>query len=196
MNQHMQREEPIVRLRRLYAESPELLYNGTACWIWLGAIKKRSGYGSFGWGKRSKTKPAHCASYILHVGEIPDGLELDHLCRVRNCVNPAHVEAVTRKINNNRGMAGEVARARQLAKTHCPQGHAYTAENTYSAPGTVFRSCIQCRKDREKANCTGRKPKTICNHGHEMTPQNTYTDSHGWKSCQTCRDVRNGKKPD
>jgi hypothetical protein len=74
------------------------------CWIWHGAITR--GYGTFRIGKEvNGTALAHRLSYQWLVGPLPDGLELDHLCFVRCCVNPAHLEPVTHSINLERGMA-------------------------------------------------------------------------------------------
>lgn len=74
------------------------------CWIWTG-YTSRLGYGIFGPGGRSVTMPAHRWSYEHFVGPVPDGLELDHLCRVRRCVNPLHLEAVTHRENCLRAVA-------------------------------------------------------------------------------------------
>lgn len=83
---------------RIDAENhPEL---GTPCWIWT-ASKNWDGYGQFRWGGRQQL--AHRVSYQILVGAIPPGLELDHLCRVRDCVNPAHLESVTSAENTRRG---------------------------------------------------------------------------------------------
>ena len=70
------------------------------CWLWLGRID-RTGYGRC--KQFNKTVLAHRVFYMHYVGEIPEGKELDHLCRVRNCVNPEHLEAVTRAVNSQRG---------------------------------------------------------------------------------------------
>ncbi len=123
----------------------------TGCWIWMAPLDK-GGYGSFGFydSLKYKTKKqksvkvkAHIAMYTELVGPIPEGLELDHLCRVRCCVNPAHLEPVTHQENCRRGMAAAVATARSKAKTHCPRGHEYTEENTFITNGG--RKCKQCR---------------------------------------------------
>lgn len=90
------------------------------CWIWSGLLKK--GYGSFfirsvghrSIGRRSIRRPAHQVSYEMLVGPIPNGKELDHLCRVPACVNPSHLEPVTHGENNRRGHA---------LRTHCKYGH-------------------------------------------------------------------------
>lgn len=118
------------------------------CWFWRGAIHKL-GYGQCVIGSRRVVGERTCAmahrvAYELCVGPIPDGLEIDHLCRVRNCVNPAHLETVTRAENNRR--AG-------LVITHCPRGHEYTPENTrVRACGRCCRTCermlARVRKDR------------------------------------------------
>lgn len=74
------------------------------CWLWTGATSPQ-GYGRFNAGLREDARNvlAHRWSYEHHVGPIPDGLDLDHLCRVRHCVNPEHLEPVTRQENVQRG---------------------------------------------------------------------------------------------
>lgn len=90
-------------VRRLGLDRYEIADCGhdTPCWLWTGQIAQRTGYGQT--RVRSRKVGAHRAMYEREVGPIPDGLELDHLCRVRVCVNPAHLEAVTRSVNVQRG---------------------------------------------------------------------------------------------
>lgn len=102
------------------------------------------GYGRFS----MKPKPpqlAHRVAHELLIGPIPNGLHVDHLCRVRHCVNPDHLEAVTQRENNLRipGL-GENLILLARAKTHCPQGHEYTEENTYWYRG--HRRCLTCKR--------------------------------------------------
>ena len=114
-----------------------------SCWLWVGFL--RDGYGSMLLdGKRSGV---HRISYQWLVGPIPDGLQLDHLCRVRNCVNPEHLEPVTQRVNILRGRGAAVG---NLEKTECPRGHAYAGENlrVYSGGG---RECAACGRARNKA---------------------------------------------
>ncbi len=85
---------------------------------------------------------AHRVAYELSVADIPDGLELDHLCRVRHCVNPSHLEPVTPHENWARGQAISILNAQ---KTHCPQGHAYDEANTYIS-GRGIRGCRACNR--------------------------------------------------
>ena len=113
------------------------------CWTWL-AYKDVDGYGQVKIDKRMKV--AHRAVYELLVGPIPEGLICDHLCRNRNCVNPAHIEIVTQRENVLRGVGPS---AQHAGKTHCPSGHAYSAENTNYARGK--RDCRICRKKRDAA---------------------------------------------
>jgi len=142
-------------LERLLANvSPE---PNSGCWLWLGKTDKggyarlaiKSAHGPF------IARLAHRISYTLLVSPIPEGPDLDHLCRVHCCVNPAHLEPVTRSINLKRGIgvgdAGRVAAtAHYKAITHCPQGHEYTEENTYcrpKAPGQRYcRACLKIRQ--------------------------------------------------
>lgn len=125
----------------------------SGCWLWTGTMNAL-GYGRM-WA-RDATKPngwrstsAHRYSYEVHVGPIPDGLCLDHKCRVRCCVNPAHLEPVTQAENVRRGIAGAVNRARLQSITHCPQGHEYNAENTRTTRGQ--RECRACGRERAAA---------------------------------------------
>jgi hypothetical protein len=116
------------------------------CWLWTASIKPE-GYGQFNVG--GKTKLTHRLAYELVVGEIPKGLELDHLCKIRHCVNPAHLEPVTHGENMKR--AG--IEMRKTPKTHCVNGHEFTVENTYTnAKGrSVCRICLNVSRKKSMA---------------------------------------------
>jgi hypothetical protein len=113
----------------------------SGCWIWHGGLHK-DGYGIM--KVAQKRKLVHRLTYELYRGAIPIGLEIDHLCRVRCCVNPAHLEVVEHHENVRRGNAG----GPNSRKTHCPSGHPYDAENTYSPPGRIARACKICKRKR------------------------------------------------
>lgn len=112
----------------------------SGCWIWNGG-QDGKGYGFFQYAGHHRR--AHRVAYELLVGTIPDGLVLDHLCRVRNCVNPAHLEPVTSRENTLRG---ETLPALNLAKTHCVAGHEYATDTTYVNP-EGHRICRICRRE-------------------------------------------------
>lgn len=116
-----------------------LSFTESGCWIWCGSLG-RGGYGKV--GHYGKTLLAHRFVYTELVGPIPRGLQLDHLCRTRACVNPDHLEPVTCRENL---MRGDTWQARNAAKTHCPRGHEYTEQNTYRYPDGR-RRCILCRR--------------------------------------------------
>ena len=112
------------------------------CWLWM-AHCDRHGYGRF---KPSSTVPetgAHRFAYEEANGLIPVGLQTDHLCRVRPCVRPAHIELVTSRENTLRGEGIAAKRARQ---THCLRGHPFTAENTYLCSNGT-RRCKVCQRE-------------------------------------------------
>lgn len=124
----------------------------TGCWLWT-AYKNPRGYGQFGVGSRSdgtaSVRPAHRWAYEHWVGPIAERLTIDHLCRVRECVNPAHLEAVTQAVNTSRG---QTLQAENAAKTHCHQGHEFTPENTLignNGHGSS-RICRTCKRERQR----------------------------------------------
>lgn len=124
----------------------------TGCWLWTGGIFQQTGYGLFtrpySDGKWRPTT-AQRASYELVKGAIPEGLELDHLCRVRHCVNPDHLEAVTHWENNRRGMSPSAIAYRT---NRCLKGHEFTPENTFARTrnGRTKRECRECIRRRER----------------------------------------------
>lgn len=113
----------------------------SGCWLWT-AVVGRNGYGRF-W-RDGRQRQAHRVSYEIHVGVVPDGLVLDHLCRVRCCVNPAHLEPVSVRENCRRGETGKVTGARTLTKTHCPNGHPYSGDNLIVTKKQRF--CRACHR--------------------------------------------------
>ncbi len=114
------------------------------CWMWTGFIQ-RDGYGVI-FSRHRRHALAHRVMYELYRGEIPAGLVVDHLCRNRACVNPAHMEPVTIVENIWRGVAPA---AQNKRKTHCKYGHELSVDNTYTWNGK--RACRACgkRKTRE-----------------------------------------------
>lgn len=113
------------------------------CWPWLGRIGT-NGYGIM--SKDGRPMLVHRLMYeLLTMEAIPPGLQIDHLCRNRECVNPAHLETVTARENQLRGESFSGVNAR---KTHCPKGHPYSGENLYVSP-KGYRTCIVCRTQRK-----------------------------------------------
>lgn len=115
----------------------------TGCWMWMGQITN-AGYGRV--SIRHRYHPAHRVFYEAHVGPIPDGLQIDHLCRHRWCVNPAHMEPVTCSENLRRG---ESPVGRNARKVHCVRGHAFDESNTLKLKGGG-RRCRACHRRRAR----------------------------------------------
>ncbi len=114
------------------------------CWLWRSTITP-SGYGAFA-VFRAGIFRAHRLAWTLTKGvDIPGHLQIDHLCRVRHCVNPAHLEVVTARENTLRSV-GNFATT-NAAKTHCIHGHEFTPENT--SRNALGRHCISCHRRRD-----------------------------------------------
>lgn len=150
------REETIARFMKFV----RVTENG--CWEWQGGLvypPRSTPYGHFSFGKASavftgQQMTSHKAAYLLFVGQVPPGLELDHLCRNTICACPTHLEAVTHRENVLRGVCPS---AKNAQKTHCKRGHEFTPENTYpqknrSGNGRACRTC-----EREKSRRLQRK---------------------------------------
>lgn len=110
---------------------------GDECWLWTAGLSS-DGYAQI--RKDGAKRVAHRLLYEWLVGPIPEGLELDHLCRVTRCLRPDHLEPVTHAENVRRGRAGSNTRG----KTHCPADHPYDEANTYIDPDGR-RRCRSCR---------------------------------------------------
>jgi len=126
------------------------------CWVWGNSLKG-SGYAQVGYGNRTSVA-AHRVAYELKFGPVPEGLELDHKCRVPCCINPDHLEPVTHKVNMLRGALPAIAREQvkrfhegKRAQTHCKRGHEFTTVNTHIGK-SGSRFCLECRKSRRSRN--------------------------------------------
>jgi hypothetical protein len=118
-----------------------------SCWNWTASCDSK-GYGQYAIGtykpNSRRNARAHQVSYALTIGEVPENMVIDHLCRNRTCVNPAHMEVVTNKDNILRGVSPS---SKHAIKTHCPYGHPYNDSNTRLNAGS--RVCRTCHRQRE-----------------------------------------------
>ena len=123
----------------------------SGCWLWNGPID-RNGYGMV--YSRGKNRIAHREVYLAATGTLPP--ELDHLCKRPRCVNPEHLEGVSRRENIMRSDAWSAINAR---KTHCPQGHPYEGDNLRIRPNG-WRACRACGRETTRRH-TERKRNAV-----------------------------------
>ncbi len=139
---YLHKRKPILERFWSHVEKTE------TCWLWCGAVQNK-GYGCFA---RGRQRLAHRFAYENMVGIIPEGLTIDHLCRNHRCVNPSHLEVVTRKENILRGNGIAAINHR---KTYCLHGHPFDETNTHVRE-SGFRQCRTCdnlsHKKRGKVN--------------------------------------------
>lgn len=165
------------------------------CWTWKGKHVS-DGYGQFYLGQGHNIQ-AHIYAYEQLIGPVPEGAELDHLCRNRGCCNPAHLEPVTHRENVRRGngWAGRHAR-----KTHCPYGHPY---ETKVINGRERRFCRECHNEyerRHKRETYVPHPRvyikpTHCPRGHEYNETNAHRNKNGTWICRICDRARRPRLP-
>ena len=172
--------------------------SSSGCWLWKGSLT-RDGYGIFHVRINEngrKYQRAHRWAYDNFVGLIPDGLTIDHLCRVRNCVNPDHLEVVTGKENTLRGEAVSSINSR---KTHCINGHELIGENIYRGflGKRICYVCIKIRKKEYRKRDSEKIVKVVpthCRNGH-LWIENTTFNHIGKRVCSQCsRDQKSAYK--
>lgn len=156
------------------------------CLLWTGPQlggKLGDRYGGFGRGY------AHRWSYTYFVGPIPDGHEVDHLCRVKLCVRPSHLEPVTPEEN-----------MRRTQREECPQGHPY-AEHGVEWGGQLYcQPCNQAKKNAQYRAQNGghigptNEAKTHCPQNHPYSGPNLRIDTKGARRCRVCDSIANRKQ--
>lgn len=171
------------------------------CWLWIGPLDA-AGYGSVSF---ADTSSAHRMAWVLSRGKIPDGLELDHLCRVRRCVNPEHLEPVTHAENMRRAAPFRLPPPRQLV---CVRGHLLAEGNLLRRKARAgHRECLTCIRDRARvrscADCLALpgespsvcvhtdkpsrpRPTDTCGKGHPFDAENTAHKRGGRRRCRRC----------
>jgi hypothetical protein len=115
---------------------------GKTCWLWLGSPKGVNRYGQFAINR--KIYSAHRVSYMMHFGEIPEGMCILHTCNNKRCVNPSHIRLGTQIDNMTSAAEDKLFHNHNKNKTHCSNGHEYTNSNTYWYKGS--RCCRTCNR--------------------------------------------------
>lgn len=160
------------------------------CWIWTGR-RYPNGYGVF--SLEGQSTYSHRIMHMIFVGPIPKGQHTDHLCRVRECCNPQHLEVVTPRENVLRSPIAVASI--NASKTHCLRGHELAGENlgVYAAKG--HRYCRTCAKhsaaarhgtDPDAPRQMKRSSTSECAHGHPLDETNSYVDPRGTLRCRAC----------
>lgn len=152
--------------------------DSSGCWRWL-LGKDRDGYGRVKRGGRNRRPHRYILELFGH--HIPEGYEVDHLCKVRDCSYPPHLEAVPPIVNLRRSDAPPVVNARA---THCHRGHPLSGDNLYIAPNDPGRrGCKACRDNTSRQVYLQR---TACRVGHPY-PEESQRDTRGRRVCAICR---------
>lgn len=150
----------------------------SGCWLWIASVSVTGsdGYGQFFYG--GKLNRAHRVSYSVLVGEIPAGLEIDHLCRNTRCVNPAHLEPVTGWENTKRGTGPFARFAKQ---THCEHGHPFSGSNL-KIDSKGHRFCRECLRRIARGRRARRAALGVC-----VTSPTHGVATRG-RRCEACAD--------
>lgn len=119
---------------------------GGVCWEWT-ASTKGNGYGQVKHPDRKSPMFTHRVAWEMLVGEIPEGMTIDHLCKNTLCCNPDHLEVVTGRVNGLRSGSPVALNAK---KTHCPQGHEYTTDNLVADRGRRCKVCHRKKVARQR----------------------------------------------
>lgn len=158
----------------------------SGCWEWSG-YRDKDGYGVVKVdGIRYR---AHRVFYSHLVGVLNPALVIDHLCRNTSCVNPQHLEQVTGRVNVLRGIAPIADFAR---RTHCPKGHEYNSENTYTSKAGS-RHCVTCSRENTRlwrarqAEMNPKRERVTCKKGHPWIEENImYQGQAKVRRCRIC----------
>ena len=155
----------------------------SGCWVWT-AYVRRDGYGELQLGRGPGAILSHRFAYEYFIGAIPPGLTLDHKCRNRQCVNPAHLEPVSRRENILRG---EGVSAKYARRSHCQRGHPLTPENLCAGVEKYGRRCRQCKRDVDRAFWPPVPKKHFCIRGHQLFGANLRIRRNGSRQCRACQ---------
>lgn len=166
----------------------------SGCWLWTASDNGR-GYGRV--KMNGSMQQAHRVFYELANGPIPDGHDIDHLCRVTWCVNPSHLEPVTHRTNVQRGATGATTTKRQRGKTHCPRGHEYAGRNLIVRKNGA-RQCRECVISRNRVAKYGppQTKKSHCKNDHPLDGPDTVLagPNKTYRICLICRRARDRKR--
>lgn len=169
----------------------QLVPTPEGCLVWT--RWKVNGYGVV--TMRGKHLRVHRIAYEYHFGPIPEGLEIDHLCRNPACARADHLEAVTKSENIRRGDGPAKLATLNRSKGCCPKGHAYSGENLYVRPdgARICRTCRiewKARKRAERGAGQSNRSKTHCKYGHPLEGENLYMRPDGKRQCKSCQKGR------
>ena len=160
------------------------------CWPWKGSLES-GGYGRFEPRDYDFRARAHRLMYQLTYGPIPDGFHIHHVCKMKSCVNPLHLLAVSPE-DHARIEPADVGKSNR-EKTHCSSGHEYNVENTYINKKDGKRYCRECVRIRQRSNYhavhIANSAKTHCPAGHEYNERNTRI-KNGHRHCRVCHNER------